>query len=189
MWALNDAFSMKALNLTIKALEFAARKHRDQRRKDHNSSPYINHPIALAHILVNEAGVDDEVVIAAAILHDTIEDTDTTGEEIEKHFGAHIRSIVEEVTDDMTLPKLERRALQIQHASGLSKEAALVKLADKIANLRDLQHSPPLRWTPDRKQEYRDWAQRVIENIIDPHPQLLALFSEVIAQPQDLSTK
>ncbi|MEY4616492.1 MAG: hypothetical protein RJB66_1452 [Pseudomonadota bacterium] len=172
---------MNALSLTMKALDFAARKHRDQRRKDHHSSPYINHPIALAQILVNEANIDDEVVIAAAILHDTIEDTDTSPEEIEVHFGAHIRSIVEEVTDDMTLPKMERRALQVEHAAHLSKEAALVKLADKIANLRDVRHSPPLRWTPDRKQEYREWAQRVIENIINPHPKLLVLFSAEIS--------
>lgn len=175
-----NASRMTSLNLIIKAMDFAARKHRDQRRKDHAASPYINHPIALAQILVNEAGINDENVIAAAILHDTIEDTDTTPEEIEIHFGAKIRSIVEEVTDNMALPRLERKSLQIEHASRLSPEAALVKIADKIANLRDVQQAPPLNWSPDRKNDYRLWAQKVIANINDPHPALLAIFEETV---------
>lgn len=171
---------MKPMELVISALNFAAKKHRDQRRKDHAASPYINHPISLADILVNEAGISDESVIAAAILHDTIEDTDTTPDEIERHFGAKIRSIVEEVTDDMKLPREERKALQIRHASALSNEAALIKLADKIANLRDLNKTPPLKWSDERKQDYRLWAQQVISNIQDPDPRLLALFNEAV---------
>ena len=125
------------LTLVLKALEFAAHKHRDQRRKDPAASPYINHPIALANVLVNEGGVTDVEVLAAALLHDTVEDTATTPEELEEQFGARIARIVAEVTDDKALPKAERKRLQVVHAAELSREAKLVKLADKICNLRD----------------------------------------------------
>ena len=86
-----------ALGLILKALEFAAHKHRDQRRKDAQASPYINHPIALANVLRNEGGVDDPIVICAALLHDTVEDTETTAEELEREFGGRIRDIVLEI--------------------------------------------------------------------------------------------
>lgn len=168
------------LSLVIRALHFAASKHRDQRRKDHACSPYINHPIALVQILVNEVQIDDEIILAAALLHDTVEDTDTLPEEIERLFGPRVRSIVAEVTDDRHLTRSERKALQIQHAPLLSREAAIVKIADKIANLRDMQASPPLNWTQERKDDYRDWAQKVVEQIQNPHPGLLNLFHRTI---------
>ena len=97
----------------ITALAFAADKHRNQRRKDADASPYINHPIALANLFLNEAGVEDQRVLIAAILHDTIEDTDTTEQELVKDFGKDVADIVLEVTDDKTLPKAERKQLQI----------------------------------------------------------------------------
>ncbi|MET0122816.1 MAG: HD domain-containing protein, partial [Candidatus Thiodiazotropha sp. 6PLUC9] len=124
------------LPLITRALLFSARKHRDQRRKDVQATPYVNHPIVLMDILVNEAGVYDAETLIAALLHDTIEDTDTTVEEIEREFGLVIAGLVMEVTDDKTLSKLERKAMQIDHAPDLSFKAKLVKLADKIANLR-----------------------------------------------------
>jgi guanosine-3',5'-bis(diphosphate) 3'-pyrophosphohydrolase len=173
---------MNSLKNIVSALDFAARKHRDQRRKDHAASPYINHPISLVSILVIEAGISDPNVIVAAILHDTIEDTDTTPEEIERHFGQKIKTIVEEVTDDRSLSRDVRKELQVKHASHLSTEAALVKLADKIANLRDLQCSPPLNWSCERKQDYFDWAEKVVKNINDPHPRLMEIFSSTIHQ-------
>src|SRR5579872_4517741 len=105
-----------SLSLVLKALAFAAHKHRKQRRKDAEASPYINHPIALANLLANEADVDDPVVICAALLHDTVEDTQTTFQELELEFGLEITNIVREVTDDKTLPKAERKRLQILHA-------------------------------------------------------------------------
>lgn len=166
------------MKLLVAALEFAAKKHRDQRRKDHAASPYINHPIALVQILVGDANIQDEVVLAAALLHDTIEDTDTTAEEITEHFGEKISSIVLEVTDDVSLSRSERKALQIAHAPTLSPEAALVKLADKIANLRDLSIAPPLNWSEKRKNDYCQWAKQVVERIPNPHPRLLTLFEE-----------
>src|SRR5271163_3473437 len=118
------------MQLFVDAVDFAATKHRTQRRKDVDASPYINHPIALAHVLAIEASVDDDHTLVAAILHDTLEDTETSFEELKERFGALIAETVAEVTDDKTLPKLTRKALQIEHAAHLSRRAKLVKLAD-----------------------------------------------------------
>jgi guanosine-3',5'-bis(diphosphate) 3'-pyrophosphohydrolase len=164
------------LALLLKALAFAAHKHRDQRRKDPAASPYINHPIALADVLVNEGGVTDMEVLAAALLHDTLEDTATTPRELEELFGSRIARIVGEVTDDQTLPKSERKRLQVEHATQLSPEAKLVKLADKICNLRDVAERPPASWDLTRRREYFDWAKRVIDGLRGAHPRLEAAF-------------
>jgi len=160
----------------IAAFAFAAHKHRDQRRKDASASPYINHPIALAQVLANEGGVLEEPVLAAAALHDTIEDTQTSPAEIEAAFGKAICDIVLEVTDDKRLPKHERKRLQIEHAAAISREAKLVKLADKICNLRDVASHPPAGWSRERRLEYFDWAKAVVDRLRGVHPGLEALF-------------
>ncbi len=126
------------MNNIIKALAFAANKHRDQRRKDAEASPYINHPIALANVLANEAGIGDERVLVAAILHDTIEDTETTELELVRNFGQEVADIVLDVTDGISLPKAERKRLQVEHAGKLNRRAKLEKIADKICILRDV---------------------------------------------------
>ena len=162
----------------ITAIAFAADKHRNQRRKDADASPYINHPIALANLLLNEAGVEDQRVLIAAILHDTIEDTDTTEQELVKHFGKDVADIVLEVTGDKALPKAERKRLQIEHAAHISRRAKLVKLADKICNLRDITASPPADWSVDRKREYFDWAKSVVDELRGVHPGLEHLFDK-----------
>lgn len=153
------------LNLVLKALAFAAHKHRDQRRKDKHASPYINHPIELATVLNDEAGITDIETICSALLHDTVEDTETTPEELKAEFGKSICDIVMEVTDDQSLPKVERKQLQIKHAAHVSDQAKRVKLADKICNLRDMVTHPPAHWSLERKQEYFDWAKRVIDQL------------------------
>ena len=162
----------------ITALAFAADKHKNQRRKDADASPYINHPIALANLLLNEAGVEDQRILIAAVLHDTIEDTDTTEQELVRHFGKDVADIVLEVTDDKALPKAERKRLQIEHAAHISRRAKLVKLADKICNLRDITASPPADWSVDRKREYFDWAKSVVEELRGVHPGLEHLFDK-----------
>jgi len=172
---------MNDLKLIMKALTFAAHKHRDQRRKDVDASPYINHPISLANILTNEGGVSDVEVICAALLHDTIEDTATTAEELALAFGSVITTIVLEVSDDTMLPKLERKRLQIEHAAHASDKAKLVKLADKISNLRDVAVNPPETWSLERRQEYFDWAKQVIDQLRGVHPPLEALFDAAFA--------
>jgi GTP diphosphokinase / guanosine-3',5'-bis(diphosphate) 3'-diphosphatase len=174
-------FGHAELALLLKALAFAAAKHRDQRRKDAGASPYINHPIALADVLVNEGRVHDVTVLAAALLHDTLEDTETAPAEIEAGFGAAILEVVEEVTDDKNLVKAERKRLQIEHAAGLSREAKLVKLADKICNLRDVAETPPANWTIERKREYFEWAKQVIDGLRGVHPALEAVFDRAYA--------
>jgi guanosine-3',5'-bis(diphosphate) 3'-pyrophosphohydrolase len=170
------------LKQLIKTLAFATRKHRHQRRKDIEASPYINHPITLVDILVNEADVTDLDTLIAALLHDTIEDTDATVEEIEAEFGQVVADLVMEVTDDGSLPQFERKALQVKHAPDLSYKAKLVKLADKIANLRDINRSPPAGWSLQRSQAYFDWAKQVIDSIRGTHEILETIFDEVYAK-------
>lgn len=173
------------LNLIVKALAFAAHKHRDQRRKNAEASPYINHPIALVDVLTNEGGVTDSITICAALLHDTIEDTQTTYAELVNHFGVEIADVVLEVTDDKTLPKIQRKQMQIDHAHRMSHAATLVKLADKICNLRDMVNQAPAGWDIARKREYFDWAKNVVDGLPDIHPLLKSLFMQAYAQRPD----
>src|SRR5215207_2457918 len=155
----------QAVAALLGALHFAADKHRDQRRKDAEASPYINHPIEVAELLARVGGVRDLVVLQAAILHDTIEDTQTTPEELEAQFGERVRKVVEEVTDDTKLPKVDRKRLQIEHAPHLTREAQLVKLADKIANVIAVTETPPSRWPLSRRKEYLDWTESVVAGV------------------------
>jgi guanosine-3',5'-bis(diphosphate) 3'-pyrophosphohydrolase len=152
-------------NLLLKALSFAAYKHRHQVRKGSEPIPYINHPIALADLLVRTANVSDPEIIAAALLHDTVEDTCTTAEELKAEFGPVISQLVAELTDDKRLSKEERKRRQLEHASSLSPRARIVKLADKVCNLRDIVQDPPAGWPLVRKQQYFDWAKSVVDNI------------------------
>ena len=170
----------------VQALAFASEKHRHQRRKDAHASPYINHPIALADVLVNEAGVIDSDVLCAAILHDTIEDTETTAEELRARFGPRITAIVLEVTDDTSLSSQVRKQRQIEYAPRASREAKLVKLADKICNLRDILASPPANWGVQRKRAYFDWAQQVIAGVRGVHPGLESIFDALVARSAEL---
>ena len=169
---------MSDIALILRAASFAAQKHRNQRRKDADASPYINHPLELARVLAEEGGVTDAATICAALLHDTIEDTATTPAELEQAFGAEIAAIVAEVTDDKALPKAERKRMQIEHAPHVSDKAKLVKLADKICNLRDVANTPPANWALQRRQEYFDWGKAVIDQVRGVHPALEAVFDD-----------
>ena len=146
----------------LKALQFAARKHETQRRKDVAASPYINHPIEVANLLAEVGDVTDVDILVAAILHDTLEDTKTTPEELEQHFGLDVRLIVEELTDDKQLGKEVRKQLQIKHASRLSGRAKVIKLADKVCNIRDVIERPPADWPLERRKDYLDWTEKVV---------------------------
>lgn len=174
------------LGAFVKAVAFAADKHRNQRRKDAEASPYINHPIALANVLANEGGVADVTVLCAAVLHDTIEDTETTPEELQAIFGPKVAAVVIEVTDDKSLEKSVRKQRQVEHAPHISKEAKLVKLADKICNLRDILASPPADWTAERKQNYFEWAAKVVAGLRGVHPGLESVFDGLLARQADL---
>ncbi len=168
----------------LAALDFAAEKHSAQRRKSAGDVPYINHPIRVARLLA-EAGVEDEDVLIAAVLHDTLEDTATTRAELETAFGRAVCRLVEEVTDDKSLPKTERKRLQIVHAPQLSPGAALVKLADKIANVGDLSHAPPVDWPMERIRGYLDWAEAVVRAMPKVNAALEARFAGVLAEGRD----
>lgn len=169
---------MSDVTKILRAASFAAFKHRNQRRKDAHASPYINHPLELARVLSEEGGITDAATICAALLHDTVEDTDTTDAELQQEFGAEVAAIVLEVTDDKVLHKAERKRLQIEHAAHASEKAKLVKLADKICNLRDMDTSPPADWPDQRRREYFDWAKEVIDQVRGVSPKLEAIFDE-----------
>lgn len=174
------------IGLFVAAVAFAAEKHRHQRRKDAHSSPYINHPIALANVLVDEGGIHDPVVLCAAVLHDTVEDTETTAEELERTFGSAIAAVVLEVTDDMALEYRERKQQQIDRAPHASPQAKLVKLADKICNLRDILAHPPSGWSLQRKQNYFDWSANVVAGLRGASPALEAAFDAVYSRRGEL---
>jgi len=170
-----------------RAAAFAAERHQGQHRKGATRLPYITHPLALVDVLVSEAGVTDITVLCAALLHDTVEDTNTHPDEIEFHFGPAVRGVVMEVTDDKALSKMERKQRQIQHAPTLSSAARLVKLADKICNLRDILAAPPEDWSTARRLDYFDWAGRVVDGLRGAHAGLEAIFDAVHARHNELA--
>ena len=164
----------------IKAASFAARKHAGQRRKGNDAAPYINHPLEVVNLLANVGQVSDFEVLIAAVLHDTVEDTDTTKQEIGERFGERVAAMVSEVTDDKSLPKDERKQLQIEHAPHLSDGAKLIKLGDKISNIRDVLDNPPAGWSIERRREYVEWGKKVIAGLRGANRELEKHFDELI---------
>ncbi len=144
-----------------RALDFAARKHAHQRRKGIRAEPYVNHLTEVALLLAEASGGSDPALVMAGLLHDTIEDTETTLEELREAFGEDVASLVAEVTDDTTLPREERKRRQVQSAPSRSQRARMIKLADKTANLHSIYESPPVGWSGRRKREYVAWAREV----------------------------
>ena len=175
-------FQETDLEQILKAVRFAAFKHRNQRRKDQEGTPYINHPIDLAVTLWTVGGVREVAVLVAAILHDTIEDTGTQPEEIREQFGEEVLALVMEVTDDKSLPKAVRKQLQVEHASHKSMHAKLIKLADKIHNVYVVSHSPPADWPLERRQEYLDWTESVVAGLRGANPALEAHYNVTLAE-------
>ena len=173
---------MSDIAFLFRVAAFAAEKHRDQRRKDDAQTPYIGHPLEVARLIAEVGCVTDRNVLAAALLHDTVEDTETTIEELAAQFGDEIAGIVGEVTDDKSLPKPQRKQMQIDHAGSISSSAKLVKLADKISNVRDVRHSPPSGWSPERRREYFAWAELVIDQVRGTNAALEAAFDEALAE-------
>ncbi len=163
----------------LNAFRFAAERHRDQRRKGGEASPYINHLIDVAGILWDDGGVRDIVTIEAAILHDTVEDTETTASELRELFGEETAAVVLEVTDDKSLPKEVRKRLQVEHADKLSPRAALIKIADKISNIRDIVAAPPVNWNIERRRRYVMWGCDVVDRIRGLNPGLERRFDKI----------
>ncbi len=166
----------------LQAACFSAHKHRYQRRKDKDASPYIKYPIEVAELIANVGGVTNLPTLLAAVLHDTVEDTDTNPAELEAVFGPEVRSLVEEVTDDKSLPKEDRKRLQIEHAQRLSVRAKQIKIADKICNVRDIIYTPPPDWPLERRREYLRWAEKVVAGCRGSNSDLERRFDAVLRE-------
>ena len=166
------------LQQLMRAFTFAAERHRQQARKDELKRPYVNHLIDVVQVLVDH-GVRDIATLQAAALHDTVEDTDTTLDEIELVFGREVRDLVDELSDDKTLEREERRRLQVEHARDASPKAAMIFLADKSANAWDVGHRPASNWSVARRLDYLRWAAEVVERLPDVSPELREHFERV----------
>jgi guanosine-3',5'-bis(diphosphate) 3'-pyrophosphohydrolase len=170
----------ESIGLILKALRFSAEKHTDQRRKDTKSSPYINHPIQVTETLWTIGEVRDLTLLLASILHDTIEDTETLPDEIRTEFGEDVLALVLEVTDDKSLPKQVRKQLQVETAPHKTHNAKLLKLADKICNVRDITASPPSDWSLERKQEYLLWTEKVVAGLRGVNEKLESYYDDLL---------
>ena len=179
----------ESLLLVVRAASFSAEQHcrakeiKNRFRKGADSDPYINHPLAVARLLIEEGGVDDPVTLAAALLHDTMEDVPTPYSLLLSEFGAEVADIVRELTDDKALPKEERKRMQVVNAPHKSHKAAMIKMADKMCNMRDIANSPPAGWDLARKQAYFDWGKIVISALPKCNSKLEAAFEECLKFP------
>ena len=173
---------MNNTKILFDAAAFAARKHTGQKRKGKEGEPYINHPLEVANLLASVGEVDDRDVLLAALLHDTVEDTGTTRDELAERYGPAVADIVMEVTDDKSLPKQERKRLQIEHAPHLSAKAKLVKIADKISNITDIVDRPPDDWDDQRRREYVDWGVAVVEGLRGANANLEKHFDALVSR-------
>ena len=176
----------ESIGLILKALRFSAEKHTDQRRKDAKSSPYINHPIQVTETLWTIGEVRDLTLLLASILHDTIEDTETLPDEIKVEFGEDVLALVLEVTDDKSLPKHVRKQLQVETAPHKTHNAKLLKLADKICNVRDITTSPPSNWSLERRQEYLLWTEKVVAGLRGVNERLESCYDDLLRNGKQL---
>jgi len=173
------------MQIILKAAYFAAKKHSKQRRKDRDATPYINHPIEVAHTLATVGKVKDLNLLAAALLHDTLEDTATGEDEIELEFGPNVLSIVREVTDDKRLSKARRKRLQVERAGKISAEAKQLKIADKICNLKSLLNTPPEDWPRERIVDYFLWTMEVFNGLKGINSALDVEFMRIFKEGED----
>jgi GTP diphosphokinase / guanosine-3',5'-bis(diphosphate) 3'-diphosphatase len=169
----------------LAAVRYAAEMHWEDRRKGEADTPYINHPIPVAEQLAARGLGADAELLMAAVLHDVIEDTDATAEDLRRRFGARVAAIVQEVSDDKTLEKMVRRQRTVETVGAKSREARLIKLSDLIANVHDVAHHPP-QWTLERKLNYLLWAERVGGAVAGTHAELEAMLSREIAEARAL---
>jgi (p)ppGpp synthase/HD superfamily hydrolase len=164
-----------------RAYNFAAEKHAGQSRKGEAGEPYANHLTEVAQLVAEATRGGDVDLVIAAVLHDTVEDTETTFDELASAFGPRVASLVAEVTDDKSLEKAERKRLQIEHAGHASAGAKIIMIADKTSNVRALASSPPVCWTDQRRAEYLDWAVQVVARCRGANAWLEAQFDAAAA--------
>ena len=180
---------MNNLTKLTEAISFAAKKHKLQKRKGADEEPYINHPLEVLNLLTNVGKIEDFDVLIAAVLHDTIEDTKTTKEEITKLFGGKVCKMVLELTDDKSLPKATRKQMQIEHAPHISDGAKAIKLGDKISNIRDVSENPPDGWSNERRLEYINWGKKVIDGLRGVNAELENYFDELFIAAREAIEK
>lgn len=173
-----ESTKLPNVHVLLEALNFAALRHRSQRRKGRNGAPYVNHLIEVAHILALH-GINELDLLRAAVLHDSVEDAEVTFDELRDRFGRNVASLVAEMTDDVALPVWRRKLVQIEQASQMSAGAQAVRVADKISNLRGILTSPPTTWSLERKLAYYAWAQQVVDGCTEAPASLRATFYEV----------
>jgi guanosine-3',5'-bis(diphosphate) 3'-pyrophosphohydrolase len=170
----------------LTAVDFAADKHKFQRRKGQNEMiPYINHPLQIARLIAEHYGTQNTDLLVAAILHDIIEDTETTPEEIEEKFGSHVKDIVLEVSDDKNLNKADRKRLQVENSPRISGEGKIIKLADKICNVKDITAFPPKGWDNERIIEYIRWSRSVINGVKGVNKKMEEIFERVSNEAEE----
>jgi len=180
-----------SLALVSRAADYAARRHVRQRRNGASQEPYVNHLADVASLLAQSLHEPNPQLLAAAWLHDVLEDTCPTPEEyartkaeIERQFGPVVLGIVIEVTDDESLPKEERKRLQIATTAGKSREARLLKIADKTSNVYAVAVSRPVGWDGPRVVEYIRWAQAVVASCRGLNAELEKAFDTSVAAAQ-----
>ena len=174
--------TIEQIQAILSAARFAAEKHSRQRRKGDAAEPYVNHLIEVAELVAMSLPEPDTNLVIAALLHDSIEDAGVTAADLASRFGADVAGLVGEVTDDKSLPKQERKRLQVENAPKKSARAQTIKLADKISNLRSMLASPPAGWDYDRKREYFVWARRVVDGLTAPNAMLKAEFDSTFSK-------
>jgi (p)ppGpp synthase/HD superfamily hydrolase len=182
----NETACVDPVRRILAAARFAAEKHAQQKRKGAAGEPYFNHLLEVAELVAASSGRLDVELLMAAFLHDTVEDTGVTSQELETRFGKDVAALVEEVTDDKSLPKETRKQLQVQNAPKKSARAQTLKLADKISNLRSILASPPAGWNRERKQQYFEWARQVVFGLANPNPFLKAEFDKAYSMISEL---
>jgi guanosine-3',5'-bis(diphosphate) 3'-pyrophosphohydrolase len=171
---------LTGIRLVSEAAELAARRHNGQLRKGRGEEPYINHLAEVANMLSAVTNGEDTELVAAGWLHDTIEDSETTHDELAQRFGLRVAGLVVECTDDMSLPKSERRQRQITDAPKKSASAKLIKIADKVSNIRARIFANPSKAQLEELADYLAWAQQVVGGCRGGNAMLDALFDEAV---------
>ena len=171
-------------DLYERAKDYATEKHAHQTRKDGIGRPFVSHPLRAVELLREVAGIQDPATLAAAVLHDTLEDTNAKQEDLEELFGAEVAGIVVQLTDDKRLPRAIRKAAEIADAARLSRKAALVRAADKIANAEDALYHTPEGWSLERRLEYLRWCEQVIYACVDVPLPLIGHFRKLLLETE-----
>jgi len=184
--SLKDGMDRGALNekdaeAVLGAAIFATEKHKSQVRSNEKKTPYIIHPIEVADLVMKIGHVYDKDVLITALLHDVMDDTQTTYEQITSLYGTKVSSYLEEMTSKQGLSLKEQKKQQIMQAFRQNPSVAIIKLSDKLSNLKTLATSPPPSWSRDRIDQYFQWAQTVIENLPESNQLLKKAVKNVIS--------